>query len=244
MLRPQFKGVRPYITKSEPGSKSKRPPAAFCSPGLPVFLLSCLAAVLGAGPSVAQEQSSQSLSLPPPSLWNAGVGAGFNTGTSELGISAGAGYGLRIFGSRVQHHWALGALRYGQIISDVTTPDHGCRGNWELAGELFGGEQYHPDAAYVAGLAPHLRYYFATGTRWVPFADLGAGVTATDIRNRDLSTTFEFNLNASIGTLYFLRDNLGLSLEARYLHLSNAGMDVPNGGVNTLNLFLGLAWFF
>jgi len=32
---------------------------------------------------------------------------------------------------------------------------------------------------WVVGLTPHLRYNFATGTRWIPFVDGGAGVTAT-----------------------------------------------------------------
>jgi hypothetical protein len=85
------------------------------------------------------------------------------------------------------------------MFTDVVGQDHWFRGNWELVGEIFGGEQFHPDAAYFVGGGPHLRYNFAAGHRWVPFLDLGAGATATDIRNSDISTTFEFNLQAGAG---------------------------------------------
>lgn len=218
--------------------------STFCSARMPALLLFCLAAALGPVRSLAQEPSSEPLAPPPPSLWKAGVGEGLNAGTHDLEFFAGGGYGVHAMGSRSDHVWALGAARYGWVFTDTVAPNGPCRCNWELAGELFAGHQFHPDSGYVVGLTPHVRYLFSTGTPWVPFVDLGAGVTATDIRDGDLSTTFEFNLNAGVGTLYFLRDNLALSLEARLIHLSNAGMDTPNNGLNSVNLFLGLASFF
>ena len=94
------------------------------------------------------------------------------------------------------------------------------------------------------GLTPHLRYNLATGTRWVPFADLGAGVTASGIGPPDQSGTFEFNLQANVGTHWFVRDNLALTFEVGYLHMSCAGLHDPNLGVNTVKGMIGLTWFF
>jgi lipid A 3-O-deacylase len=74
--------------------------------------------------------------------------------------------------------------------------------------------------------------------------DGGAGVTATSIGPPDLSHTFEFNLQAAAGVRWFLRDNLALGLEVRYLHLSCAGMYSPNLGLNNVNGMLGISWFF
>jgi len=45
----------------------------------------------------------------------------------------------------------------------------------------------------MAGFAPHLRYNFATGTRWIPYLEIGAGLSATSIGPTDLSHFFEFN---------------------------------------------------
>jgi hypothetical protein len=74
--------------------------------------------------------------------------------------------------------------------------------------------------------------------------DLGAGVTATDIRSGDISTTFEFNLQAGAGAHYFVAKNLALTAQARFIHFSNAGIKFPNLGVNTITGLIGVSWFF
>jgi lipid A 3-O-deacylase len=94
------------------------------------------------------------------------------------------------------------------------------------------------------GLTPHLRYNFATGTRWVPFADLGAGVTATSEHAPDLGGAFEFNLQAATGVHWFVRDNRAVTLEARYLRVSSTGLYTPNLGLNTVAGLVGLTWVF
>lgn len=209
------------------------------------LVLLLLAAVLIAGTraSSAQERAESPFDKM-PSLWEAGVGEGFQKGTSELCLSAGAGFGMTVLGSRVHHDWALGALDYGWMFTGVVARDHWFRGNCELLGSLFGGMQFHPEAAYLVGLTPLLRYNFATGSRWVPFLTGGAGLTATDIRDSDLSTTFQFNLQVGAGTRFFFRDNLALSLQYRFIHISNAGIKEPNSGVNNSTVLLGLTWFF
>ena len=94
------------------------------------------------------------------------------------------------------------------------------------------------------GLTSHLRNNFATGTRWIPFVDGGAGVTATSIGPPDLSGTFEFNLQAGTGIQWLIRDNVALTLEARYIHLSCAGISNPNLGLNGVIGMFGVTFFF
>ena len=184
------------------------------------------------------------LTLPAPSLWQAGVGEGFTRGAKELSLSGGIGFGSPIFGSIEHHDWVIGVVEFGWVFSEVQGKGHWYQGNFELLGDLFGGMQFHPEHAYLVGMAPILRYDFATGTRFVPFVDIGGGVTSTDIRNPDLSTPFEFNLQLGGGTHYFLRENLALTVQYRFIHLSNAGISSPNLGVNTSTIFAGVSWFF
>jgi len=138
----------------------------------------------------------------------------------------------------------MGSLTYGHMLGPVVGESHWYRGNPELRLELFGGAQFDPDTRRFVGLTPHIRYNVATGTRWVPFVDGGAGVTAVSIGGPDLSGTFEFNLQAGMGILCFLRDTLALSVEARYLHMSSADISKPNLGLNGVTGLLGLAYFF
>jgi lipid A 3-O-deacylase len=178
------------------------------------------------------------------SIWENGVGGGFRSTTYSFGLSAGATYGFSSFGSVQSHDLALTTLSYGHMLSRVWGEGHWYRGNLEFRLELFTGAQFSPSREWFVGLTPHLRYNFATGTRWIPFVDGGAGVTATSIGPPDLSGTFEFNLQAGTGIQWFLKDNVALTMEARYVHWSCAGISNPNLGLNGVTGMLGLSFFF
>ncbi len=194
--------------------------------------------------AAAQTGDNSILSGPVPSIWSADIGQGFRRGAQEAGLSVGAGFGMRVLGTRHLHDWALGAVHYGRMLTGVLAPDRWYGGNLEFIGSLFGLGQYRTERGYAVGLTPMLRYDFAIGSRVVPFFGVGAGATFTNIRGGDLSTDFEFNLQGGGGIDIFLRENLALSLEYRFIHLSNASWSTPNLGVNTSNLLVGLSWFF
>ena len=136
------------------------------------------------------------------------------------------------------------SLSYGQMVGNVQGMSKWYRGNWELLVELFGGIQVNSETHSLVGLAPHLRYNFATGTRFIPYIDLGGGVTLTEIRAPDLGGVFEFNEQGIIGLNYFVQDNLSINVAVQYLHVSSAYIYHPNNGVNTLGCFLGGQWLF
>lgn len=192
----------------------------------------------------SRAQESASVSIGNQSIWERDVGEGFRRGVQSLSLSAGATYGLTAIGSVQSHDLALGSLTYGVVLDNTVNHGHWYRGNIELRVELFGGAQFSPQSEWVVGLTPHLRYDFATGTRWVPYIDGGAGVTGTGIREPDLGGAFEFNLQAAIGVQRFLTDHLALTLQAGYLHISSAGIYQPNMGVNCITGMAGVSFLF
>ncbi|MFW6323501.1 MAG: acyloxyacyl hydrolase [Desulfovibrionales bacterium] len=166
----------------------------------------------------------------------------FRKGQWNAGFQIGAGQGFEILGSREEHDLALAYFHYGKML----TNPHGSgwyAGGLEIRGELFAGLQYDPDCRYVTGLTPIFRYNFTGGDRLIPFLEGGAGVTLTNIGEPDLGSTFEFSPQGGTGFSYFLRDSLALTASFRFIHLSNAGMELPNTGVNTFMLLFGLSWF-
>ncbi len=181
---------------------------------------------------------------PAASIWQDGVGQGFRSTTHTLSVEAGVGVGMAAFGGTQAHDLALTSLSYGHMWGPVLGKDHWYRGNFEYRIELFGGAQYSPSSEWLVGLTPHLRYNFATGTRLIPFFDAGAGVTATGIKHPDLGGTFEFNLQPGVGMHWFVRDNLALTGEVKFMHMSCAGIDKPNLGLNDVIGWVGLTWFF
>lgn len=221
---------------------------------LPIVVLWILLAfAMGPFRADAESESSVTNSLtepdlnldrPGPSVWHGGIGEGFLRSVQTVSVEVGVAPGMATFGSRQAHDFALMNLSYGHMLSDVMWQDHWYRGNFEGRIELFGGAQYRPSTEYVIGLTPHLRYDFATGTRWVPFIDGGAGVTATSIGPPDMCGTFEFNLQTTAGTHFFVRNDLALTAEASYMHMSCAGIHHPNLGANNVIFMIGLTWFF
>jgi hypothetical protein len=182
---------------------------------------------------------------PRSTIWRRnGVGEGFLPTAQTFGVEAGVALGMATFGSLQAHDLALLSLSYGHMLGHVKGEDHWYRGNFEGRLELFGGGVYSPSSDWVIGLTPHLRYNFANGTRLIPFFDIGAGVTATGIGPPDLGGTFQFNLQGTTGAHWFLRDNLALTGNVRYLHMSCAGISHPNLGVNNVVFMIGLTWFF
>jgi lipid A 3-O-deacylase len=176
--------------------------------------------------------------------WSFDPEEAFRKGAMETGIALGGSVGATIFGGSQQHDLLLSKLYIGRMMTGVMGNDSWYRGNVELMAELFGGGEVSPGNGYVVGVTPVLRYNFVTGTRWDPYLDLGAGVTATDIGHPDLDGTFQFNLQAGAGINWFVRKDIAVTLQCRYLHLSDAGMTKPNLGVNTFAFYAGVSWFF
>jgi len=180
----------------------------------------------------------------PESIWETGVGEGFRPSAQSISVGVGATYGFAAFGGHQAHDLALVSLTYGHMLGHTVGQDHWYRGNFEGRLELFTGAQFSPSTEWLVGLTPHLRYNFATGTRWIPFLDGGAGVTATSIDRPDLSGTFEFNLQGGAGIQWFLKDNIAITVEARYVHWSCAGISEPNHGLNGVTGMVGWSFFF
>jgi lipid A 3-O-deacylase len=181
---------------------------------------------------------------PPVNIWKSEIGSGFRKDTLHAGFSLGAGFGTKTFGSKLTHDLAISSSHFGRIVTETTAEHQWYRGNWEFLAELFGGPQFHPNLAYVVGVTPFARYNFATGTRWIPFFDAGAGLSATDIGLPDLSTTFEFNVQLGAGTHWFFQRNAAATVQYRWLHLSNASIQKPNPSVNSSIFLAGVTWFF
>jgi opacity protein-like surface antigen len=217
-----------------------------------VFVSIFAAAVLKATPVQAQtEQSAATNALwlsgqdwAAAGIWQKGIGEGFRHNTQSITVIAGANYGLATFGSLQAHDLALVSISYGHMLTGVLGEGHWYQGNAEFRAEFFSGAQFSPESEWLVGLTPHLRYDFATRTRWIPFVDIGGGVTATGIGPPDLSGIFEFNLQGGAGVNWFLKDNVALTLEARYIHWSCAGISRPNLGLNGIAGMFGVSFFF
>jgi len=99
------------------------------------------------------------------------------------------------------------------------------------------------NTTYGGGVNPvGFKWIFATRGHVVPYLELNGGTlfTTHDVPAR--TSPVNFASSAVFGT-YFLGEH-AWSLDVRYLHISNAGLTVPNPGVNTVQVRLGFGKFF
>ena len=100
-----------------------------------------------------------------------------------------------------------------------------------------------PNTAYGVGFDPlGLKWNFERHGRISPYLELTGGTVFT---NHDVPTgtnTVNFMDQAALG-IHILGAKHNVSLELRYMHISNAGLATPNPGVNTVQVRLGIGKF-
>ncbi len=135
-------------------------------------------------------------------------------------------------------------VRYGWILTAPHGPGF-LNGRFELALDavpVF--VVFQPaNTAYGAGVNPvGFKWIFATRGHVAPFLELNGGVLFTTHEVPRGTSTINFTPGAAFGMYFFGAHTW--SIDARYLHISNAGLTVPNPGVNTFEVRLGFGKFF
>jgi hypothetical protein len=139
--------------------------------------------------------------------------------------------------------WTAG-LRYGWVITEPRGPGV-LRGRFEYAVDavpVF--VLFQPsNTAYGAAINPFaLIWDFDTHGRVVPYIDLGGGVLFTNTQVPAGTSRINFTTSGAVG-LHFLARKLNWTADVRFMHISNAGLEAANPGINTVELRLGLGWF-
>jgi hypothetical protein len=163
-------------------------------------------------------------------------------GGHELQVWTGGGRSVP-GGTKDTSVWNAG-VRYGWILTAPHGPGF-LNGRFELAVEAVPAFVVSQPAntTYGAGVNPvGLKWIFVTRGHVAPYIELNGGTLFT---TRDVPTgtsTINFTSGAAFG-LHFLGERTW-SVDVRYMHISNAGLTVPNPGVNTVQVRLGFGKFF
>ncbi len=164
-------------------------------------------------------------------------------GGHEIEIWSGGGYSVP-GGTSNTGVWNLGA-RFGWILTEPHGPAF-LKGRFEYAVDAVPAFLvFQPgNTAYGAGFNPlNLKWNFATAGHVAPYLELSGGTLFT---NRDVpngTNTVNFTSAVALGTR-FLGDTRNWSVELRYMHISNAGLTVPNPGINTVQVRVGVGRFW
>jgi len=188
-------------------------------------LLSVLAFALMLTPFIFSQQSRPEEGGHEIQLW---TGGGYTVpgGTKDTGI------------------WNLG-VRYGWILTSPHGPGF-LKGRFEYAVDAVPMFLIFQPAntSYGVALDPiTLKWNFAARGSIAPFMELNGGVLFTNHNVPTGTNTVNFASSLALGT-HILQQKYNWSIEARYMHISNAGLAVPNPGINTVQVRLGIGRFF
>lgn len=140
--------------------------------------------------------------------------------------------------------WNAG-LRYGWILTRPHGPGF-LKGRFEYvldATPVFVIWQKY-NTAYGGGFSPlGLKWNFATRGRVAPYLELNGGTLFTNKEVPTGTSAVNFTSAAAFG-VHLFRNKYAWSLEARYMHISNAGLATPNPGINTVQVRLGIGKFW
>jgi len=171
-------------------------------------------------PSDSLEQRAWELAL-----WTAG-GHSVSGGTGDTGV------------------WDAG-VRVGKVL----TAEHGSgllRGNLEYAVDFIPAYLlvFPSRTSYAGGFDPFmLKWNFTSGGKVAPYLELGGGVLISRDNVPPGTSNVNFMPQASFGVQIFTREKRAISIAAKYVHISNAGLSTLNPGLNTLQFSVGYHWF-
>jgi len=164
-------------------------------------------------------------------------------GGSEVEVWGGGGHSVP---GGTKNTGAFNAgLRYGWILTGPHLPGF-LRGRFEYAVDAVPVFFIFQPAntAYGVGFDPlGLKWNFERRGRFSPYLELTGGVVRTNHNVPTGTNTVNFMDQAALGT-HILGAKYNVSLELRYMHISNAGLANLNPGVNTVQVRLGVGRFF
>ena len=97
---------------------------------------------------------------------------------------------------------------------------------------------------YLIGLTPLLIYNFKPCGKWIPYAEAGVGIAATNLDPEGFGGDFGFTPQAGIGIRYALSNRQFIRIAYRYHHISNANLKENNRSIDTNLLFIGCSFTY
>jgi len=174
----------------------------------------------------------------------------FERGDFSCQVLVGALFSPVSIGSQdIVFNYGLANVRLGGVLAAF---DHGGgarKSALEGLVELTNAWIFKGCGNYMSGFSLLLRYNLVTaGCSFVPYAQAGVGAVFTDgykdYSQNAIGNDIEFTPQASLGFHWIIGERWSLDGEVMFQHISNAGFDERNGGINALGGLVGVTYYF
>jgi lipid A 3-O-deacylase len=160
--------------------------------------------------------------------------AAFARGTMIFGLQVGGGAA-----NNIEDHRTLSDISFVNVSPRVSYLLLSPFGSGLLRSAVEPGVegwfQYYlsPKEATAEGLKLAMRYHLIRFGRLVPYLEVNGGAGGTNLRVKEIDSTFTFVLEAGAGVSYFITDTVALNVGHRFQHISNGHTSSPNRGFNS-----------
>ena len=142
--------------------------------------------------------------------------------------------------TKLDDYSAVGVTPYWGFF--LKRPEPGWVSAWELAFEVY----YHhwtgdESGNFETGFSPTLRWHYGYDQPVSPYLEVSTGVLYLDGDSPDTGSSLNFDSHFGLGLNFRVTDSLRLSTGYRLRHISNAGLDEVNGGLNTHQFLMGFS---
>jgi opacity protein-like surface antigen len=164
--------------------------------------------------------------------------------TTELSFSVGYGQNFHIgtHGKNVSAD-----VKYVPFIISWTKTFAKFSGSASMAYAFEGFLSYakqEEEDRYLVGLTPFLIYNFKAYQKFVPYAEVGLGIAATNLDPKGFGGDFGFTPQAGFGVRYALSHHQFIRFSYRFHHISNAGLKKRNQSIDANFILIGYSFLF
>jgi hypothetical protein len=171
--------------------------------------------------------------------------AAFARGTMIFGLQVGGGAA-----NNLEDHRTISDISFVNVSPRVSYLFFSPFGSGLLRSAVEPGVegwfQYYlsPKETPAEGLKLAMRYHLIGFGRLVPYLEVNGGAGGTNLRVKEMDSTFTFVLEAGAGVSYFIRDTVALNVGYRFQHISNGHTSTPNRGFNSDTGIGGVSFHF
>jgi hypothetical protein len=173
----------------------------------------------------------------------------FKQNTVVVSVEAGGGKQQNLEGQETQTGLSFvnGGIRVSLLPLGTTGSEFlngSLYGALEVGLEPFLQRYVDPVNRSFGGLGLAFRYHFLSLGRFVPYAEVFGAAGGTDLKVREIRSTFTFLLHGGVGGEVFLTDRTALYAGYRLQHVSNGNAESPNRGFESHTGVAGVSFFF
>jgi opacity protein-like surface antigen len=167
-------------------------------------------------------------------------------GTQEVSLSAGYLLPHRLTDEHTTKQKGPALMPSWMMTLTDPVGDGWYRGQISIGAEMVYIQFQEPILTHGIGFTPKIKYTFVALNRFRPYVEFAGGPFWTDLAGKipEESSEFNFIVTAGIGFSYFLTSQTAVNIGYRFHHISNAGTQYPNLGLNSSLPYGGFSFYF